>query len=248
MSFTQGLNNFFSELVGDGKRFKTNVDLARFCGVDPSYTHRLTKGITGKKNLEVFAGVLDKLGASLRSPGDHAPREVCFVDARIAQAGEGAQPPQSENYLAVPLVGEVGAGPGHIDQDEIVSWVLVYREHRSVNRRSNLLAVEVGKDQRSMIPTLHPGDIVLVDRNDWGYGEYAPPGNIFLVREPGQDGGGMVKRVATDGKGDLATITFYSDNAAEYGPKVYHMHQYDHDMKQAIVGKVVWAWADLSRK
>ena len=46
----------------------------------------------------------------------------------------------------------------------------------------------------------------------------------------------------------FASITFYSDNAAEYGPEVYHMYQYEHDVRQAIVGRVVWAWADLSRK
>jgi hypothetical protein len=58
----------------------------------------------------------------------------------------------------------------------------------------------------------------------------------------------MVKRVATAGKGELATVTFYSDNATEYGPEVYHLHQYDHDLRQAVVGRVICAWADLSRK
>ena len=247
MNCTQALNNFFSGLVGDGKRFKTNVDLAKFCGVDPSYTHRLAKGISGKKHLEAFAAVLDKLGVSFLVPSSPEPRAVCFVDAKVVPAGNGAQP-ASEDYLAVPLVGEVGAGPGIIPQDEILSWVLVYKEHRSISRRSNLLAVEVGKNQRSMIPTLHPGDIVLVDRGDWGESGYAPPGNIFLVRESGQESGSMVKRVATSGKGNEATITFYSDNAAEYGPEVYHMHRYEHSYRKAIVGRVVWAWADLSRK
>jgi len=199
-----------------------------------------------KQLSEVFA----RLGVTVRLPegAEETTRKVCFVAAKTAPAGAGADPPDSEQYLAVPLVGEVGAGPGIIPQEEILSWVLVYRNHRSVMQRSNLLAVEIGRNQRSMIPTLHPGDIVLIDRSDWGQQGHAPPGNIFLVREPGQEGGGMVKRVSTAGKGALATITFYSDNAAEYGPEVYHMHQYDHDMQQAVVGRVVWAWADLSRK
>jgi len=200
--------------------------------------------------LAQISEVFERLGVRVCPPGlpEETTREVCFVDARIVEAGAGAPPPETESYLAVPLVGEVGAGPGLIPREEIMSWVLVYREHRSVMQRSNLLAVEIGKNQRSMIPTLHPGDIVLIDRSDWGQQGYAPPGNIFLVREPGQDGGGMVKRVAMAGKGDAATITFYSDNASEYGPEVFHMYQYDHDHRQAVVGRVVWAWADLSRK
>ena len=197
-----------------------------------------------------LSDVFERLGVTLRLPEwpEETTRDVCFVEAKIVQAGAGIGEPNAESYLAVPLVGEVGAGAGIIPQEEVLSWVLVYRGHRSVMQRSNLLAVEIGRNQRSMIPTLHPGDIVLLDRNDWGQQGYAPPGNIFLVREPGQEGGGMVKRVATAGKGELATVTFYSDNAAEYGPEVYHMHQYEHDMQQAIVGRVVWAWADLSRK
>ena len=200
--------------------------------------------------LHHISEVFDRLGIKVSLP-EHPEvptREVCFVEAKIVQAGAGGERPDAENYLAVPMVGEVGAGPGVIPREDILSWVLVYKEHRSVMQRSNLLAVEIGKNQRSMIPTLHPGDIVLLDRNDWGQQGYAPPGNIFLVREPGQDGGGMVKRVSTAGKGELATITFYSDNAAEYGPEVYHLHQYEYDMRQAVVGRVVWAWADLSRK
>jgi hypothetical protein len=199
-------------------------------------------------NGESLGIMLDKLGMRLLPPSAPEPREVCFVDAKIVQAGNGAPPPDSEDYLAVPLVGEAGAGPGIIPQDIIESWVLVYRKHRSVQRRSNLLAVEIGRGQTSMIPTLHPEDVVLVDRDDCGQQTgYTPPGNIYLVREPGQEGGGMVKRVTLTGKGDMETIIFYSDNK-EYAPEPYLMSLYDHDLHQAIVGKVVWAWADLSRK
>jgi hypothetical protein len=126
---------------------------------------------------------------------------------------------------------------------------MVYREHHSVQHRKNLLAVEVGKNQRSMLPTLSPLDIMLVDRDDWGQNSaYTPPGNIYLVREPGQEGGAKVKRVALAGKGETTTVTFYSDNAAEFGPETHLLALYGYDLRQAIVGKVVWAWADLTRK
>ncbi len=223
--------------------------LARSAGVQQASLSRFIRGEQASIDFSTASRVMDHLGLSLRFPGAPEPREVCFVDAKIVSAGNGAAPPRSEDYLAVPMVGQAGAGPGIVPGDDIESWILVYRNHRSVMRRSNLLAVEIGQNQRSMVPTLHPLDIILIDRDDWGQsGGYQPPGNIFLVREPGQEGGGMVKRVSLSGKGDLATITFYSDNCTEYGPEVYHMSQYGNDVRAAIVGRVVWAWADLSLK
>jgi hypothetical protein len=201
-------------------------------------------------NARDFLAILSRLGYVISSINQHLDitRDVCFTDTRIVPAGEGHKPPVSENYLAVPLVGEVGAGPGLIDQGSIKSWILVYKQHHSVERRSNLLAVEVGRNQRSMIPTLHPEDIVLVDRNDWGENSrYSPPGNIYLVREPGQEGGGMVKRVSLSSKDDEQIIIFYSDNK-EYTPDLYKISAYNNNIRNAIVGKVVWAWADLSQK
>jgi hypothetical protein len=245
MEMIEAFRSFLRDKVGTEIK---QTQLAKASGVQQGSLSRFIGGTQQGLEFSTAAKVMEHFGISLRFPKDPEPREVCFVDARIVSAGDGTLRPEAENYLAVPLVGEVGAGPGIISQDEILSWVLVYRGHSSVQSRSNLLAVEIGRNQRSMIPTLHPRDIVLIDRNDWGQQGHAPPGNIFLVREPGQDGGGMVKRVSTAGKDNTATITFYSDNAAEYGPEVYHMYQYEHDIRRAVVGKVVWAWADLSRK
>lgn len=222
---------------------------ARAIGVQQGSLSRFLNEGAGL-NFESALKILDRLGFAI-SPPEDAPeettREVCFIDAKIVPAGDNMPPPKSEHYVAVPMVDEVGAGPGIIPQGELRSWVLLYKDHPSVMRRSNLLAVEVGRNQMSMTPTLHPGDIVLVDRDDWGKDGYNPPGNIFLVREPGQDGGGMVKRVSIDGRNEETTVTFYSDNK-EYRPSTYLLNRYDGDIRAAIVGRVVWAWSDLSRK
>ncbi|MDR2160919.1 MAG: XRE family transcriptional regulator [Desulfovibrio sp.] len=224
----------------------SQISLARRTGLPQSSLSRFLESKGGLSAASLLA-LAAEMGYSFQPPA--GPRDVCFVDALRAPAAGDLPPPVSEDYLAVPLVGEVGAGPGVLPREEISSWVLVYRGHHSVIRRHDLLAVEIGQNQRSMIPTLHPLDIVLVDRGDWGEQTgHTPPGNIFLVREPGQEGGAMVKRVSLAGSGDLATITFYSDNAAEYGPETYHLAQYESSPRQAIVGRVVWAWADLSRK
>lgn len=250
MNSSEQLKKFFLDQIGKGKNFSTNADMARFLNLTPNQIPKFYKFLKGADTQ--YSAVIDwfeKLGGKLQGLRESTAREVCFIDAKVVAAGQNAGKPDSEDYLAVPLVGEVGAGPGMIDQNELLSWVLVHRNSRSVQRRSNLLAVEIGKNQRSMVPTLHPGDIVLIDRDDWGQNGYQSPGNIFLVREPGQEGGGKIKRVTLSGHGDSSILTFYSDNSEEYEPEPHIVAQdYANDLRAAIVGRVVWAWADLSRK
>ena len=250
MSFVDDLYNGLTNLVGDGRRFKNNSELARHCDVEPIFTHRYLQG--PKRGLGAIGSVLDSLGAKLVFPDeakeDSTVRDICFIDTRIAASAVSIPPPDAEDYVAVPMVGEVGAGAGMIDQGEILSWVLVHIHSLAVHNRSNLLAVEIGKNQRSMEPTLHPMDIILVNRDDSGDTRgFTPPGNIFLVREPGQEGGAMVKRVSITKRKDVTTITFYSDNPL-FEPDTYLLSEYDNDLKKAVVGRVVWAWTDLSRK
>ena len=224
--------------------------LSEKSGVSEANISRWLKG-TRKPRIEEAAPIFDIMGAEILLPEDRkrdSTRDVCWVDAKIASSGSNARPPKAENYLAVPMIGEAGAGPGMMPKNQVKSWILVHEPSIPAFRRTDLLAVEIGKNQTSMTPTLHPGDIVLVDRNDWGEGGIRHPGNIFLVRDPGQDGGGKIKRVTLTGRGEDEIITFYSDNADENEPEPHLMSEYEHDMRKAIVGKVVWAWADLSRK
>ena len=178
---------------------------------------------------------MDILGVSACEPGKEADRDICFVNARIAPCGEGIEPPQSEDYIAAPMVGEVGAGLGYIPQDEVKSWFLAYRHHPAVRFRRNLIAVEIGSTSTSMQPTLNPGDIVLVDRDDR---DVQRPGHMMLVTDP--DGAGMVKRVAIEDKqdGDYR-ITFYSDNALQCPPMVYSPSR-DYAFRLFAPGIVPW--------
>lgn len=188
---------------------------------------------------------MDILGVSACEPGKEADRDICFVNARIAPCGEGIEPPQSEDYIAAPMVGEVGAGLGYIPQDEVKSWFLAYRHHPAVRFRRNLIAVEIGAHSTSMQPTLNPGDIVLVDRDDR---DVLRPGHMMLVTDP--DGAGMVKRVSIEDKqdGDYR-ITFYSDNGAKHPPMVYSLlKDYAGDWDKVIAGRVIWAWTDVREK
>lgn len=221
--------------------------LAELSNTNPTTLSRWLAG-DRKPDFYELSSLLDALGARILFPdAEETTREICFVDALRAPSADGAPPPDSEDYLAVPLVGEAGAGPGMIPSEEVESWVLVLRNHHSVQARSNLIAVAVGKNQTSMEPTLHPGDLVLVDRNDFGQNGIRTTGNIFLVLEPGQEGGGKIKRVALTG-GRNGIITFYSDNVKFNEPEPHMLAEYDNDLRNAIVGRVVWAWSDMTAK
>lgn len=192
-----------------------------------------------------IAPILDLIGARLSAPTPEPDRDICFVNARVVPAGESAEPPRAEDYIAAPMVGEVGAGLGYIPQEKVKSWFLAWRHHPAVRFRRNLIAVEIGPQSTSMQPTLNPGDIVLVDRDER---DVQRPGRMMLVTDP--DGGGMVKRVSIEdrGNGDYR-ITFYSDNAALHPPLVYSLREdYAGDWDKVIAGRVIWAWTDMREK
>lgn len=228
-------------------RFKNPKQMAESFGKNANLFTRWFAG-ERKPRFEELADVLDRLGAKIVWPGDRPDlaRDVCWVDAKIVPAGNGQALPPPEAYFAVPLVGEAGAGPGVMPTDEIKSWVLVYRHQHAIRFKRNLLAVEIEKGSTSMVPLLRPGDIVLVDRDDCDPGK---PGGIFLVREPGQEGGAMVKRVATKPVDHDLLITFYSENAAENPAESYSLKgDYNDRIQDAIVGRCVWAWSDITGK
>lgn len=196
-------------------------------------------------NLEALSPVFAKLGVGFTGRRVEPTRDVCFINAKIVPADDNVEPPREEDYIAVPLVGEVGAGPGYAPQDEIRSWFLVYKNIPSIMYRHNFLAVEIAKGSRSMVPTLYPGDIVLVDRDDC---TVSSPGKMWLVKDEYDQG--MIKRVKIDkvSRDDLS-ITYYSDNIKDYPPITYSLRRhFDNDLSRAIVGRVIWAWSDVSEK
>jgi len=198
----------------------------------------------GGRSKEALWTALDSLGARVVLPEvePEPGRDVCWIDAKVVPAGEGQPAPEVEDYLAVPLVEEVGAGPGIVPQGELLSWFLVWRHQRAVMGKRDLIAVRIADKSTSMMPTLRPGDIVLVDRQDL---DCSKAGRIMLVIDP--DGSGMIKRVSARQTRDRDwQITFYSDNTAENPPVMYSLREdYDGEWRRAIGGHVVWAWSDM---
>lgn len=230
------------------KAWSTQEDLASKSGVSQAQISRFLRG-KGTIQFDAACRLMEAIGMTVASFDEACPpqtREVCFVHAD-STLGDAITPPKSvaEDYLAVPMASEpVAAGPGLFPADEIQGWVLVWRHHPSVRFKHNLVAVEVGKGERSMLPLFSPGDILLIDKDDR---DPQPPGKAMLICEP--DGACAVKRVSvTKDDGDYS-VTFYSDNAKEFPPRSYKLgRDYEGDISRAIAGRVVWAWSDVRDK
>lgn len=222
----------------------SQIEIARRAGVQQASLSRFLSATQATLNGDVLIRLINWLGGRIML-GDNPDKDVCFVKADTVSSAEGAAPPQALDYIAAPLVGEVGAGAGYLPEEEIRSWFLVYRQLPAIRYRRNLVAVEIGPASTSMRPTLNPGDIVLVDRDDR---DVTRPGHMMLVLDP-LDGSGMVKRVSVHERGGDFQITFYSDNAAAWPPNVYSLEKdFGGDWDKAIIGRVIWAWADVREK
>lgn len=226
------------------QEFGSANQLAEHLGVP---TNRITRWKNRERipQLDTIQPIIDAMNAQLVSGGGQSVRNVRFVNAHIVDAENAKTPPQEKDYLAAPILGEVGAGPGVIPESEIKGWFMVPRSVVAGRGLHDLIAVEIAPRSVSMKPKLSPGDIVVVDRDDK---DVSTPGNMMLVYDP-VDSSGMVKRVSVrEEKGD-ALITFYSENASQYPPKVYSlMKDFGGEWHNAIVGKVIWAWTDMRGK
>ena len=218
--------------------------LARAIGVAPNMVTRWSKG-ERFPNLKSIQPVFDYVNEEFRSGNVMLDKSVHFVRPRASKAAGGLPRPDADDFLAAPVVGEVGAGPGYFDQEQVKGWMLADANHPSIRGRGNIIAVEIGHASTSMLPLLHPGDVVLVDRDDT---DVSHPGRIMLVRDP--DGAGMVKRVKME-KIPAAgwQVVFYSDNAADNPPLVYSLAgDYDGSIENAIVGRVIFAMHDVKNR
>ena len=248
MGFTDNVRQALLDRIGPGKRYPNNKRMADELGVDPSQLNRFLKRERGL-NSDSLGHILDRVGVTLAfsdEPAD-ATRQVCFRPPETGRAGTGAPAPRADDYLAVPLATpSVAASAGLIPEESVEGWVLVWRHQESIRFRSNLVAVQVGRGEQSMAPTLHPGDIVLVDRDDR---DPSPAGKIMLVREPGEDGATQIRRVSTRRLDDDVELIYYSDNSREHPPATFRLGQdFGGDISGAIGGHVVWAWSDMTRK
>lgn len=129
---------------------------------------------------------------------------------------------------------------------KVLYTTLVLRYHKLIMHKHDLIVVHIGIHSTSMLPTLRPEDIALVDRQDI---DCSILRRIMLVFDP--DGAGMIKSVALSPirkAGGLQDIrfTFYSDNVVLTPPMVYSLRDdYGSNWRKAIGGHVVLAWSNM---
>jgi phage repressor protein C with HTH and peptisase S24 domain len=140
------------------------------------------------------------------------------------------------DYFKAPLLaGKIAAGPGRvIPENEIKSHVWLYHPKLLGRNTHDLIAVEIGKGEESMTPTLFPGDIVLIDRDDPRGKTDFKNGKIYGIRTKG--GECQVKRVYVKS----SALIIISDNR-EVPPE----NAWTDDLKRLIIGRVVWGWRNL---
>lgn len=231
-SFYDSVMELLHKLVEE--RFDGNVaNAARGLNVSISTLHAWLSGFRSP-NLKQISGVLDLAGISFPSSGG------------VPSTQPGVQySPEGQSYAAVPLLGEADAGPGIVPTEGVRGWVMIDKQLPPFRLRRNLIAVRIGENSRSMIPTLFPGNVVIVDRDDRTLSRRP---RLMLVLDP--DGCGMIKRVSIeDLPNGSATITFASDNVPAHPPIVYDLRlDYAGDWDRVVVGRAVFTWADLRER
>jgi transcriptional regulator with XRE-family HTH domain len=229
--------------------------LAEAVGKTPSHIGKLLKRKTyGSEELRRqiamnlgydYESFLDLGRSILRDRGEEVegPRRAWVVGSAcptviLASEAEGRIEARIEDYYAAPLIdGSIAAGEGAVVfEDEVLSLVWIYAPELHDRRRHNLIAVRISETEgNSMMPTVMPGDIVLIDRDDpGGAAERFRSGAIYAVRDG--EGGCAVKRVFLDGD----HLVLESDNRA-FGPRI----SWTDSIRDLIIGRVVWGWRNL---
>jgi phage repressor protein C with HTH and peptisase S24 domain len=168
--------------------------------------------------LEVHPSVLTDNGSLLfQSP-----------QLKVFQTTSTQKVPQisGEDFVSVPLTeSAIAAGQPIIPQENIENYVLLHI--RAAGKRSNLVASRV--DGHSMEPTLHPRDIVVIDRDD----KIIVKNKMFAIYH---EGGLTAKFI--EKKSNLLILRPINPNAEI---QIIDLNE----NPQPVVGKIIGAWKDL---
>lgn len=249
MGLYEDLLSRIQKMISEGA---SQAEIARAGGVENMYVNRLINQ-KRPKNVQLLSRFIENLGGKLVFPDQQqtieTAKSVHFVEPQIISSDQTESRPADDDYVAVPLASRaVAAGNGIIPDDSHLNWVLVWKGQEAVRHRNNLAVVKIDKREgSSMEPTLHPEDLALIDRDDRVPRE--PPGNIYLVQLPSGDEMGLaIKRARTQRKDGKELIVFYSDNP-EFGPEIYDLaSDYGNNIRNAIKGRVIWSWSDMTKK
>jgi transcriptional regulator with XRE-family HTH domain len=113
--------------------------------------------------LQEFAKCLGVPPQDLLVEGQVSPAQAPELKVFNVAGSRLAPTVRGEDYVSIPLTeSAIAAGQPIIQENSIEDYVLLHI--RAVGKRGNLVASRVDGD--SMEPTLHSGDIVVIDRDD----------------------------------------------------------------------------------
>ena len=159
---------------------------------------------------------------------DEGPLLYQSPQLKIFQTASIHKTPQisGEDFVSVPLTeSAIAAGLPIIPQENIEDYVLLHI--RAAGKHSNLVASRV--DGNSMEPTLHPGDIVVIDRDD----KIIMKKKMFAIYHEG----GLTAKFLEQ-KNNLLILRPLNPNAEI---QIIDLTE----NPQPIVGKIIGAWKDL---
>lgn len=221
---SEGLRERLFSLVGKGDQAR----VAGFAGLNPS---TLSRWRTGAEPLNPRLDTIEKLAEAVGRP------------ARWLLGVEEPEPALADesSYLTVPLLRDtVAAGQPRVVESQIItrlpfSRYWVRKRIGAVPREGRLILVRVdeGLAGWSMIPTILPGNMLLVDRGPGGEGlQTVENGKIYLLQI---DGGLTVKRCYLAGEHLVATP---DNRTPEHDPVVLELR--GRRLQEIVKGRVIW--------
>lgn len=226
-------------MASSGHPFATRAALARATGESEANISRWLSGAS-TPTLKKLEPLLLRLGVRLILPAEETPPPLVIH-----------MPPHAESsdvvlaFRAVLLLGETGLPP--CQQHASPEWLVA----RCSDASENAVALRVGVHDRAMLPSLHPGDIVFIDRTS---SAQLTSQNIYLVQAPPCEEsnvcGLLLRRVSVKKQAKDTQIIFYADNACEgYAPEMYSLSQYpEKSLSAAIKGTVTHVLADMRQR
>ena len=206
----------FRELIGEGRRFASEYDMAMFLGLSKTNFSKLYNFLKGTETQ--YTTVFDWI--EKLSVADEEGAVMPFMRRMGANAPEVAV--EGDDLVTVPVVGVVGAGPGQFN------YALEPIEHIPVLKNfihPGLFVCQIEGD--SMEPTILAG----------AYVGAIPPtrlreGAIYIFYDTVL--GAVAKRLCYEGPGKLSLV---SDNKA-VPPISLDVRGY----QNVLVGEVLWVW------
>jgi SOS-response transcriptional repressor LexA len=241
------------EILLDNKRQRlsprSHEDLARLIDMKPD-TLRKKLRWQGVQEPNVRAwrpGELERISVALGVPAGYLilgerPRPFKPIQPVITVLGEYTKVPPElarEDYLAVPMIeGKIAAGYlAEIPEDFVTNLVWVYKPEIGKRQHHNLRAVQLAKNADSMVPTLRPGDIIIVDPTERPPMKPLNKNAIYAVRSQ-EEGGCTVKRVK-----EVADFWLLLSDNPEKEPMLLSKEREDNP----FIGRVIWSWTSWVR-